>query len=81
MGGGRALLKPFWAMFHVVDALARQLLWLGAQPAWIEHGSPGLAARLHTLNLGGALAVAGRHAVGVAAVRAALFCIDAGRAR
>jgi len=49
-----ALLKPFWAMFHVaVIALGASLLWLGAQPAWIERGSHRVwqALRLRTLNL------------------------------
>ncbi len=35
-----ALLKPFWAMFHVaVVMLGASLVWLGAQPAWIERAS------------------------------------------
>jgi uncharacterized protein len=33
-------LKPFWAMFHVaVIVLGLSLVWLGAQPAWVERAS------------------------------------------
>jgi sulfite exporter TauE/SafE len=34
------LLKPLWGMFHVaVIALGLSLVWLGAQPAWVERVS------------------------------------------
>jgi sulfite exporter TauE/SafE len=49
-----ALLKPFWAMFHVaVIALGLSLLWLGAQPAWIERASQRVwqSLRLRTLSV------------------------------
>jgi uncharacterized protein len=35
-----AVLKPFWAMLHVaVIMLGLSLVWLGAQPAWVERAS------------------------------------------
>ena len=49
-----APLKPFWAMFHVaVLLLGASLVWLGAQPAWLERGSERVwrALRLRTLGL------------------------------
>lgn len=49
-----ALVKPFWAMFHLaVIALGLSLLWLGAQPAWIERGSQRVwqALRVRTLGI------------------------------
>lgn len=48
------LLKPFWAMFHVaVVLLGASLVWLGAQPAWLERSSQQVwrALRLRTLAL------------------------------
>jgi sulfite exporter TauE/SafE len=34
------VLKPFWAMFHVaVIVLGLSLVWLGAQPPWVERAS------------------------------------------
>jgi sulfite exporter TauE/SafE len=49
-----ALLKPLWGMFHVaVIMLGASLLWLGAQPAWVERGALKLwrALRMRTLAL------------------------------
>ena len=35
-----ALLKPFWAMFHVaVIAFGLTLVWLGRQPRWVDQGA------------------------------------------
>lgn len=35
-----ALLKPFWAMFHVaVISFGASLVWLGRQPRWVEQGA------------------------------------------
>lgn len=42
-----ALLKPFWAMFHLaVLLLGASLLWLGRQPRWLDRASHGLWQRL-----------------------------------
>ena len=49
-----ALLKPLWGMFHVaVIVLGASLLWLGAQPAWVERGAQQVwrALRVRTLSL------------------------------
>lgn len=49
-----ALLKPFWAMFHVaVIVLGLSLVWLGAQPAWVDRASQRVwqALRLRTLSV------------------------------
>jgi len=49
-----ALLKPLWGMFHVaVLLLGASLLWLGAQPAWVERGAQQVwrALRVRTLAL------------------------------
>lgn len=48
------LLKPLWAMFHVaVVVLGLSLLWLGAQPAWLDRGAQQLwrGLRLRTLGI------------------------------
>ncbi|MCW5657782.1 MAG: sulfite exporter TauE/SafE family protein [Burkholderiaceae bacterium] len=48
------LLKPLWGMFHVaVIALGASLLWLGAQPAWVERGAQQVwrSLRMRTLSL------------------------------
>lgn len=52
--GHAALLKPFWAMFHVaVVLLGLSLVWLGSQPAWLERGAQQVwrALRMRTLAL------------------------------
>jgi sulfite exporter TauE/SafE len=49
-----ALLKPLWGMFHVAVLLfGASLLWLGAQPAWVNRGAQLVwrALRVHTLSL------------------------------
>jgi sulfite exporter TauE/SafE len=49
-----ALLKPLWGMLHVaVLLLGASLLWLGAQPAWVERGAVQVwrALRMRTLAL------------------------------
>ncbi len=49
-----ALLKPLWGMLHVaVLLLGASLLWLGAQPAWVERGASQVwrALRVRTLSL------------------------------
>jgi sulfite exporter TauE/SafE len=49
-----ALLKPLWGMFHVaVLLLGASLLWLGAQPAWVDRGAQQVwrALRMRTLSL------------------------------
>jgi sulfite exporter TauE/SafE len=49
-----ALLKPLWGMFHVaVIVLGASLLWLGAQPAWVERGAQRVwrSLRMRTLSL------------------------------
>jgi len=49
-----ALLKPLWGMFHVaVIVLGASLLWLGAQPAWVERGAQQVwrELRVRTLSL------------------------------
>ena len=49
-----ALLKPLWGMLHVaVLVLGASLLWLGAQPAWVERGASQVwrALRVRTLSL------------------------------
>ena len=49
-----ALLKPLWGMLHVaVLVLGASLLWLGAQPAWVERGASQVwrALRARTLSL------------------------------
>jgi sulfite exporter TauE/SafE len=49
-----ALLKPLWGMFHVaVLLLGASLVWLGAQPAWVDRGAQQVwrALRVRTLSL------------------------------
>jgi len=49
-----ALLKPLWGMFHVaVLLLGASLIWLGAQPAWVDRGAQQVwrALRVRTLSL------------------------------
>ena len=48
------LLKPLWGMFHVaVLLLGASLVWLGAQPAWVDRGAQQVwrALRVRTLLL------------------------------
>jgi len=48
------LLKPLWGMFHVaVLLLGASLVWLGAQPAWVDRGAQQVwrALRVRTLSL------------------------------
>src|SRR5262245_62048789 len=57
-----ALLRPFWAMFHVaVFIVGASLVWHGRQPRWLERASHVVWQRLRsrTLHWGGGPAVAG----------------------
>lgn len=54
LAGQLTLLAPFWAMVHVaLVLLGASLLWLGAQPAWLDGVAERVwrRVRLHTLGV------------------------------
>ena len=51
--GELAVLAPFWAMFHVaLLVFGLSLVWLGAQPAWVDRAAEQLWRRVRVRSLG-----------------------------
>lgn len=52
-GGQLAVLAPFWAMFHIaLLVFGASLVWLGAQPAWVDRAGERLWRGVRHRSLG-----------------------------